>query len=83
MSHPQTNGQVESANKEILNGLKKKIEGAKGTWDEQLPGILWVSHTTIKDATSHTSFSLVYGSEVVLPVKIGIPSTRVTYYSHE
>ncbi|XP_057530029.1 uncharacterized protein LOC130808593 [Amaranthus tricolor] len=27
VSRPQTNGQVESANKEILNGIKKKIEG--------------------------------------------------------
>ena len=34
-------------------------------------------------ATGHTPFSLVYGSEVVLPVKIGVPSTRITYYSHE
>ncbi|XP_057517953.1 uncharacterized protein LOC130798872 [Amaranthus tricolor] len=29
VSRPQTNGQVESANKEILNGIKKKIEGVK------------------------------------------------------
>ncbi|XP_057540552.1 uncharacterized protein LOC130818402 [Amaranthus tricolor] len=31
VSRPQTNGQVESANKEILNGIKKKIEGVKET----------------------------------------------------
>ncbi|XP_057534393.1 uncharacterized protein LOC130812803 [Amaranthus tricolor] len=82
VSQPQTNGQVESTNKEILNGIKKKIEGAKGTWDEELPGILWASRTTIKEATEHTPFSLVYGSKAILPVEIGIPSTRVTYYSH-
>ncbi|XP_057545841.1 uncharacterized protein LOC130824839 [Amaranthus tricolor] len=76
VSRPQTNGQVESANKEILNGIKKKIEGVKGNWDEELPGILWASRTTIKDATGHTPFSLVYGSEAVLPVEIGVPSTR-------
>ena len=75
VSQPQTNGQVESANKEILNGIKKKIEGAKGTWDEELPNILWASRTTIKDAIGHTPFSLVYGSEAVLPLEIGIPST--------
>lgn len=40
------------------------------------------SRTTIKEATGHTPFSLVYGSEAVLPVEIGIPSTRVTFYSH-
>ena len=83
MSRPQTNGQVESANKIILSSIKKKIEGAKGSWDEELPGILWAMRTTVKDATGHTPFSLVYGSEVVLPVEIGIPSTRIAYYSYD
>ncbi|XP_057545947.1 uncharacterized protein LOC130824940 [Amaranthus tricolor] len=79
VSRPQTNGQVESANKEILNGIKKKIEGVKGNWDEELPGILWASRTTVKEVTGHTPFSLVYGSEAVLPVEIGVPSTRVSF----
>ena len=39
--------------------------------------------TTVKDATGHTPFSLVYGSEAVLPVEIGIPYTRISYYSYE
>ena len=77
VSRPQ-----KSANKEILNGIKKKIDGAKGTWDEKLPGILWASRTTVKEATSYTPFSPVYGSEAVLLVEIEIPSTRITYYSH-
>ena len=58
VSRPQTNGQVESANKEILNSIKKKIEGVKGTWDEELPDILGASRTTVKEATGHTPFSL-------------------------
>ena len=59
VSRPQMNRQVESANKEVLNGIKKKIKGAKDTWDEELSGILWESRTTVKDATSYTPFSLV------------------------
>lgn len=76
MSHLQTNGQAKSANKEIFDGLKKKIEGEKGTRDEELSSILWASCTTIKYATDHTPFSLVYGFEAVLPVEIGIHSNR-------
>jgi len=34
--HPQANGQAEAANKVILNGIKKKLEPAKGLWAEQL-----------------------------------------------
>jgi len=30
VEHPQTNGQAESANKVILQGLKKRLEAAKG-----------------------------------------------------
>ena len=48
-----------------------------------MPGILWAILTAVKDATGHTPFSLVFGSEVVLPVEIGIPSTRIAFYSYE
>jgi transposase InsO family protein len=34
--HPQANGQAESANKVILNGIKKNLEAAKSLWAEQL-----------------------------------------------
>jgi hypothetical protein len=34
--HPQANGQAESANKVILNGIKKRLEVAKSLWAEQL-----------------------------------------------
>jgi hypothetical protein len=34
--HPQANGQAESANKVILNGIKKKLEAAKSLWAKQL-----------------------------------------------
>ena len=80
MAHPQTNGQVESESKTILNGIKKKLEGSRRNWVEELLGVLWASRTTVKEATSHTPFSLVFGAEAVLPVEVGIPSTRVTYY---
>lgn len=40
VSPPQNSDQVESANKEILNGIKNKIQRAKGIWDEELPSIL-------------------------------------------
>jgi hypothetical protein len=34
--HPQANGLAEPSNKVILNGIKKKLEPAKGLWAEQL-----------------------------------------------
>lgn len=29
-TYPQSNGQVEATNKAIMNGLKKRLDGAKG-----------------------------------------------------
>jgi len=41
VEHPQTNGQVESANKVILNELKKRLGVAKGRWPKELLEVLW------------------------------------------
>ncbi|XP_021732041.1 uncharacterized protein LOC110698831 [Chenopodium quinoa] len=38
--HPQSNGQAEAANKQILNALKKRVEDQNSKWIEELPGIL-------------------------------------------
>ena len=40
-AYPQSNGQAEATTKTIVNGLKKMLEGAKGTWTEELPNVLW------------------------------------------
>nr|KYP33774.1 Gypsy retrotransposon integrase-like protein 1 [Cajanus cajan] len=40
VEHPQTNGQVEAANKVILLELKKRLGNAKGQWPNELPSIL-------------------------------------------
>ena len=39
--YPQSNGQVEATNKTLLNSLKKRLEGAKNKWVDELPSVLW------------------------------------------
>ena len=46
IEHPQTNGQVESANRVLLRDLKRRLEKAKGSWAEEVPRIVWAYHTT-------------------------------------
>ncbi|XP_021774601.1 uncharacterized protein LOC110738498 [Chenopodium quinoa] len=77
------NGQAEAANKQILNALKKRVEDQKSKWIEELPGTLWSLRTTKKEATGHSPFELVYGSEAVLLVEIGSESLRVNLFSVE
>ena len=46
LAYPQGNGQVETVNKVIVNGLKKRLDDAKGKWVEELPHVLWTYRTT-------------------------------------
>jgi len=70
VEHPQTNGQVESANRVLLRGLKRRLEKAKGTWAEEVPRVVWAYHTTAQSTIRETPFSLVYGSDAMIPVEI-------------
>ena len=40
-TYPQSNGQAKATNNAIVNGLKKRLEGTKGRWAEELPNVLW------------------------------------------
>ncbi|XP_075106918.1 uncharacterized protein LOC142179924 [Nicotiana tabacum] len=81
--HPMSSVQAELTNKIIINNLKKRLEKSKGNWPEELPGVLWAYRTTSKIATGETPFSLVYGSEALIPVEIGEPSTRFALATEE
>jgi len=70
VEHPQTNGQVESANKILLRGLKRMLEKAKGTWAEEVPRIVWAYHTTPQSSTKEIPSSLVYESDAMILVEI-------------
>ena len=80
-AYPQSNGQAEATNKAILNGLKKRLDGAKGRWAEELLSVLWAYWTTPRRSTGETPFSLTYGSEAVIPTEVTLCSARVTGFA--
>ena len=73
----QSNGQAEAVNKTILNGLKKRLDGAKGRWAEELPNVLRAYRTTPRRSTGETPFSMTYGAEAMIPTEVSLCSTRV------
>ena len=77
-AYPQSNGQAEASNKIVLDGIKKRLEDAKGRWVEELPNVLWTFRTTPRRSTGETPFSLAYGSEAVIPLEIGLPTLRTS-----
>jgi hypothetical protein len=79
--HPQSNGQVEATNKNLVKILKKKLPKRKGGWVEYLPEVMWSYRTTISSATSETPYSLAFGVKAVILVEIGSPSFRIQHYN--
>ncbi|CAN1216511.1 Transposon Tf2-11 polyprotein [Linum perenne] len=83
VAYPQANGQAEAINKLILRGLKKRVDDAKGKWIDELPNILWAHRTSYKTATDETPYTLVYGTEAVLPVEVNLLSLRIQHFNHD
>ncbi|XP_070050495.1 uncharacterized protein [Nicotiana tomentosiformis] len=73
---PQMNGDVEAANKNIKKILRKMVDNHK-QWHEKLPFALLGYRTTIRTSTGATPYLLVYGTEVVIPAEVEIPSLRI------
>ncbi|XP_075659177.1 uncharacterized protein LOC142629072 [Castanea sativa] len=81
LAYPQSNGQVEATNKAIVNGLKKRMEGAKGNWIEELPSVLWAYRKTPRRSTGDTPFSLTFGVEPVIQAEINLCSSWVAGFA--
>ncbi|KAL0402685.1 UNVERIFIED_CONTAM: hypothetical protein Slati_4298400 [Sesamum latifolium] len=83
VAHPQSNGQVEVTNRILVQGIKRRLERVGGSWAEELTSVLWAYRTTPRGSTGESSFSLVYGTEAIIPAELGMPSHRVMNFSEE
>uniref|UniRef100_A0A2N9GHT1 Integrase catalytic domain-containing protein n=1 Tax=Fagus sylvatica TaxID=28930 RepID=A0A2N9GHT1_FAGSY len=81
--YPQSNGQAEVSNKVILDGIKKRLEEAKGKWVEKLPSVMWTHRTPRRRSIGETPFALAYGVEAIIPLEVGLPTTRTTEFDTE
>ena len=80
-AYPQGNGQAEAVNKVIVNGIKKRLDDAKGRWVEELPHVLWTYRTTPRRSTRETPFSMTYGAEAVLPLETSFPTLKTDTFT--
>lgn len=83
VSHPDANGQVAVTNQTISEGIKKRLEGSRGKWVDELDTVLWAYCTISQTATCETFYSLVYESEAVIPAEIIFESPRIKAYDEE
>ena len=73
---PKMNGAVQATNKNVKKIIAKATKTYKD-WHEKFPFALHAYRTGVQTSTKVTPYSLVYGMEVVLPIKVEIPSLRV------
>ena len=81
MTYPQGNGQAKTVNNVIVNGLKKRLDGSKGKWVEELPHVLWTFRTTPHWSKGETPFSITYGVEAVIPLETGFVMLRTSLFT--
>ncbi|GJW84673.1 reverse transcriptase domain-containing protein [Tanacetum coccineum] len=78
VKHPQTNGLVERENRSLGEGIKVRLDKRSKDWMEEVSYVLWAHCIMIKSSNGDTLFSLTYGTEAVIPAKIGMPTLRTT-----
>ena len=64
-----------------MNGLRKRLDEAKGKWVEELPHVLWTYRATPRRSTRKTHFSMIYEAEAVFPLKIGFLTLRTNAFT--
>ena len=79
--YPQGNGQAETVNKVIVNGLNKRLDDEKGKWVEELSHVLWTYRTTPRRSIKEMPFSMMYGTEAVIPLKTRFPMLRTSSFT--
>ncbi|GJS17003.1 reverse transcriptase domain-containing protein [Tanacetum coccineum] len=72
VKHPQTNDLVERENRSLGEGIKARLDERSKDWIEELSHVLWSHCIMIKSSNRETPFSLTYGTEAVIPMKIGM-----------
>ncbi|XP_065639091.1 uncharacterized protein LOC136071563 [Quercus suber] len=82
-AYVKANRQVEVAKGSLLKIIKTRLEGAKGVWPDELPGVLWAYRTTVKTPMGEIPFKLAYESEAVIPTEVHMASHRVIKYQDE
>jgi hypothetical protein len=50
---------------------------------EELPSVLWAYRITVRTPIKETPSKLTFGTEVVIPIEIGLTTLRTTFHKEE
>lgn len=88
ISHrPQSSGQVERANRSVVDILKKYVASNHRDWDIKLPLVLMAIRATPHEATGISPFEMMTGRQMTLPLHLlyqpGEASVATAYTTHQ
>ena len=66
-----------------MNGLKKRLDDAKGRWVEELSHVLWTYRTTPRKSTRENPFLMTYEPEAVILLENGFPTMRSSAFTSD
>ena len=66
-----------------MQGIKARLEKAKGTWADELYHVLWAYWTTQRLPIGETPFALAFRTEAVIPIELKLPSARVVTFDEQ
>lgn len=75
--------QFKVVNRTLFNGLKKKLDQAKGLWVKEVKNVLGAYIITKNTLAGEISFALMYGTEVVISIEIAMPNYGVQHSSNQ
>ena len=78
--YPQANGVAEAFNKTLGKILKKIFSKYRRDWHDRLSEALWAYRVTVRTPTQATPYSIIFGSEAILPLEIQVPSLQVALH---
>ena len=75
--YPKRNGQAKASNKRLLKILGKMTKENGNGWKEELPTALWAHRIAKLQATRALPFSLIYGTEAIIPIDLVRPAVKL------
>lgn len=79
--HPKANGIVEVFDKVLENALTQVYNMKRNDWDICIPIVVCPYKMTCKKLIEQTPFSLVYGIELVMPMKYNFTSLCIVAFT--
>ena len=89
--HPQCDGQVERMNRNIIELLTLNVKNFTENWDLKIGLLLMAYRSAVQSSTGFTSYYLLYGKEMRLPLDIiyrppltenCAPTMQTTFVTH-